>query len=81
MGITDWRKLIDWRKLFDWRSWRTRLNLWAAMSPLERKLFVRIFLGGMLLMAYNVARTIRGGTAHVAEIPALVPATASAIVN
>jgi CHASE2 domain-containing sensor protein len=45
MGIPDWRKLLDWR------GWRTRLNLWAALSPVERKLFIRIFLGGMLLTA------------------------------
>src|SRR5436190_11329804 len=36
-----------------------------------------LFLIGMLLMAYNVVRTIRGGEAHDALIPVLAPAAAA----
>jgi cytochrome c oxidase cbb3-type subunit 1 len=40
-----------------------------------------LFLSGMLLMAYNVAKTIRGGKAHEGEIPALIPVPLGAIAD
>jgi cytochrome c oxidase cbb3-type subunit 1 len=35
-----------------------------------------LFLGGMLIMAYNMVRTMAGGTAVEGEIPASAPAHA-----